>query len=124
MLNFVSSVFFFVSTVLTIVSNLFSYVIEKIPPTDRAFPTLFKQIQRKYFFDQGIEFVSISSVKVFFPTYVIWNKDSGDVHKFCTTLMEKTVGEIGILNSDLFSDQFFLQCMPKLGKREMYNCAS
>jgi hypothetical protein len=32
------------------------------------------------------------------------------VHKFCTTLMEKTVGEIGILNSDLFSDQFFLQC--------------
>ncbi len=24
--------------------------------------------------------------------------------------MEKTVGEIGILNSDLFSDQFFLQC--------------
>jgi hypothetical protein len=29
------------------------------------------------------------------------------VHKFCTTLMEKTVGEIGILNSDLFSDQFF-----------------
>jgi hypothetical protein len=32
------------------------------------------------------------------------------VHKFCTTLMEKTVGEIGILNSDLFSDQFFFQC--------------
>jgi hypothetical protein len=24
--------------------------------------------------------------------------------------MEKTVGGIGILNSDLFSDQFFLQC--------------
>jgi hypothetical protein len=32
------------------------------------------------------------------------------VHKLCTALMEKTVGEIGILNSDLFSDQFFLQC--------------
>jgi hypothetical protein len=29
------------------------------------------------------------------------------MHKFCTTLMEKSVGEIGILNSDLFSDQFF-----------------
>jgi hypothetical protein len=40
-------------------------------PTDRAFPTLFKQMQRKYFFDQGIEFVFISSVKVFFPTCVI-----------------------------------------------------
>ncbi len=38
---------------------------------------------------------------------MIWNEDSGDVQKFCTTLMEKTVGEIGILNSDLFSDQFF-----------------
>jgi hypothetical protein len=25
--------------------------------------------------------------------------------------MEKTVSEIGILNSDLISDQFFLQCM-------------
>ncbi len=81
--------------------------IEKILPTDRAVPTLFKQIQRKYFFDQGIEFVSVSSVKVFFPTCVIFKKDSGDVHKFCTTLMEKTVGEIGILNSDLFSDHFF-----------------
>jgi hypothetical protein len=27
--------------------------------------------------------------------------------------MEKTVGGVGILNSDLFSDQFFLQCMPR-----------
>ncbi len=85
--------------------------IEKILPTDRAVPTLFKQIQRKYFFDQGIEFVSVSSVKVFIPTCVILKKDSGDVHTFCTTLTEKTVGEIGILNSDLFSDQFFLQCL-------------
>jgi hypothetical protein len=84
--------------------------IEKNLPTDRAVPTLFKQIQRKYFFDPGIEFVSISSVKVFFPTCVIKKKDSGGVHKFCTTLMEKTVGEIGILNRDLFSDQFFFQC--------------
>ncbi len=84
--------------------------IEKINPTDIAVPTLFKQIQRNYFFYQGIEFVSVSSVKVFFPTCVILKKDSGDVHKFCTTLMEKTVGEIGILISDLFSDQFFLQC--------------
>jgi hypothetical protein len=38
---------------------------------------------------------------------MIKKKDSGDEHKFCTTLMEKTVGGIGILNSDLFSDQFF-----------------
>jgi hypothetical protein len=42
---------------------------------------------------------------------MILKKDSGDEHKFCTPLMEKTVGVIGILNSDLFSDQFFLQCM-------------
>ncbi len=41
---------------------------------------------------------------------MILKKDSGDEHKFCTTLMEKTVRGIGILNSDLFSDQFFLQC--------------
>jgi hypothetical protein len=41
---------------------------------------------------------------------MIFKKDSGDDHKFCTTLMEKTVGGIGIINSDLFSDQFFLQC--------------
>jgi hypothetical protein len=41
---------------------------------------------------------------------VIKKKDSGDEHIFCTTLMEKTVGEIGILNSELFSDQNFLQC--------------
>ncbi len=34
-------------------------------------------------------------------------KDLGDEHKSCTTLMEKTVGRIVILNSDLFSDQFF-----------------
>ncbi len=38
---------------------------------------------------------------------MILKKDSGDEHKFSTTLMEKTVGGIGILNSDLFSDQFF-----------------
>jgi hypothetical protein len=37
---------------------------------------------------------------------MIFKKDSGDEHKFCTPLMEKTVGVIGILNSDLFSDQF------------------
>jgi hypothetical protein len=42
--------------------------IEKIPPTDKAVPTLFKQKQQKYFFDRGIGFVSISSVKVFIPT--------------------------------------------------------
>jgi hypothetical protein len=41
---------------------------------------------------------------------MILKKDSGDEHKFCMTLMEKTVRGIGILNSDLFSDQFFLQC--------------
>jgi hypothetical protein len=81
--------------------------IEKFLHTDRAVPKLFKQIQRKYFFDQGIEFVPISSVKVFFSTCVILKKVNCDVHKFCTALMEKTVGEIGILNSDLFSDQFF-----------------
>jgi hypothetical protein len=48
--------------------------IEKILPTDRAVPTLFKQIHRKYFFDGGIGFVSISSVKVFIPTCVIKKK--------------------------------------------------
>jgi hypothetical protein len=46
-------------------------MIEKILPTDRAVPTLFKQMQWKYFFDEDIRFVSISSVKVFFPTSVI-----------------------------------------------------
>ncbi len=80
---------------------------KKFYPTDRAVPTLFIQIQRKDFFDLGIEFVSISGVKVFFPTCVILKKDSGDEHKFCTILMKKTVGEIGILNSELTSDQFF-----------------
>jgi hypothetical protein len=30
---------------------------------------------------------------------MILKKDSGDEHKFCITLMEKTVGKIGILNS-------------------------
>jgi hypothetical protein len=45
---------------------------------------------------------------------MIFKKASGDEHKFCTTLMEKTVGEIGILNSDLFSDQFFLQSINEL----------
>ncbi len=64
-------------------------------------------MQRKYFFDQDIEFVSISIVKVFFPTSVIKKNDLVDEYKFCTTLMEKTVGRIGIINSDLFSDQFF-----------------
>jgi hypothetical protein len=66
--------------------------IEKILLTGRTVPTIFKQIQRKYFFDRVIEFVSISSVKVFFPTSMIFKKVSGDEHKFCTTLMEKTVG--------------------------------
>ncbi len=84
--------------------------IEKILLTDRTVPTIFKQIQRKCFFDREIEFVSIRSVKLFFPTSMILKKVSGDEHKFCTTLMEKTVGGIGILNSDLFSDQFFSQC--------------
>ncbi len=83
--------------------------IEKKLLTDRKVPTLFKQIQRKYFFDREIEFVSIRSVKVLFPTFMILKKDSGDEHKFCTTLMGKTVGGIEIINSDLFSDQFFLQ---------------
>ncbi len=82
-------------------------VVEKTLPTDRAVTTLFKQIERKYFFDHGIGFVSISSVKVFFPTCVFYKIDCGDEHKFCTTLMEKLVGNIGILNSDLFSDHFF-----------------
>ncbi len=44
---------------------------------------------------------------------MIKKKAGGDEHKFCTTLMEKTIGGIGILNSDLFSDQFFLQCNVK-----------
>ncbi len=56
-----------------------------------------KQTQQKYFFDQEIGFVSISSVKVFFPTCMILKNDLGDEHNFCTTLMEKTLGRIGIL---------------------------
>jgi hypothetical protein len=52
---------------------------------------------------------------------MILKKDSGDEHKFCTTLMEKTVRRIGILNSDLFSDQFFLQCS-KLGDEILDLC--
>jgi hypothetical protein len=87
--------------------------IEKILLTDRTVPTLFKPIQRKYFFDREIEFVSISRVKVSFLTSIIFKKASGDEQKFCTAQMEKTVGGVGILNSDLFSDQFFLQCMPR-----------
>ncbi len=43
---------------------------------------------------------------------MIKKKDLGDEHKFCTTLMEKTVGRIGILNSDLISDQFFFSVYP------------
>ncbi len=74
--------------------------IEKILPKDRAVPTLFKQIQRKYFFDGEIGFVSISRVNVFFSTCMIKKKDSGDGHKFCITQMDKFVGKIGILNSD------------------------
>jgi hypothetical protein len=42
---------------------------------------------------------------------MIFKKASGDEHKFYTTLMEKTIVGVGILNNDLFSDQFFLQCM-------------
>ncbi len=82
---------------------------EQILLTDRTVPTLFKQIQRKFFFDREIEFVSISIVKVFIPISMIFKKASGDEHKFCITLMEKTIGGIGIPNGDLFSDQFFLQ---------------
>jgi hypothetical protein len=77
---------------------------------DKEISILFKQIQRKCFFDPDIGFFSISSVKVFFPFSMIKKEDRGDEHNFCTTLMEKTVGSIEILNSDLFSDQFFFQC--------------
>jgi hypothetical protein len=59
----------------------------------------FQHYLNKYIRNFWIGFASISSVKVFVPTCVIYKKDSGDEHKFCTTLMEKTVGEIGILNS-------------------------
>jgi hypothetical protein len=38
--------------------------------------------------------------QIFFPTCVIYKKDSGDEHKFSITLMEKNVGEVGILDSD------------------------
>jgi hypothetical protein len=78
--------------------------------TDRAVPTLFEQIQWKYFLDRYIGFVSIVSIIVIFPTRMILKEDSGDEHKFCTTLMEKTVSKKGILNSNLISDQFFFQC--------------
>jgi hypothetical protein len=59
------------------------------------------------FLTKGSNLFPTVASKFFFPICVILKKDSGDVHKFCTTLMEKTVGDIGILNSDLFSDQFF-----------------
>jgi hypothetical protein len=62
------------------------------------------------FFDPNIGIFSISNVKVFFPFSMLKKEDRGDEHNFCTTLMEKTIGKIGILNSDLFSDQFFFQC--------------
>ncbi len=71
--------------------------IEKILPKDRAVPTLFKPIQRKWFFDRDIEFFAVTSVKKCFPISMIKKKDIGDEHKFCTTLMEKTVGRIVIL---------------------------
>ena len=64
-------------------------------------------MQRKYSFDRDIGIVYISSVKILFPTSVIWKNDLGDEHKFFTILMEKAVGRIGIINNDLFSDQFF-----------------
>ncbi len=72
----------------------------------RAVPILYKQIQREYFLNWEIRFVSIRSIKVFFlPVWFL--KNSGDEHIFCTTMMEKTVGKIGILNRDWNSDQFF-----------------
>jgi hypothetical protein len=74
---------------------------------DREISIIIKQIQRKCFFDPDVRIFSISSVKVFFPFSMIKKEYRGDEHNFCTTLMEKTVGRIGILNSDLFSDQFF-----------------
>ncbi len=40
----------------------------------------------------------------FFPISVI--KKDPDEHKFCPTLIEKTVGRIEIQNSNLNSDQF------------------
>jgi hypothetical protein len=47
-------------TVLSLFSGIFW---NEIPfptlPTDRAVPTLLKQIQRKYFFDREVGFVSI-----------------------------------------------------------------
>jgi hypothetical protein len=47
------------------------------------------------------------------PTMKMINKkDHGDEHHFCMTLMEKTIGRIGILNSYLNYDQFFCQCIP------------
>jgi hypothetical protein len=47
--------------------------IEKILPTDRAVPTLFKQIQRKCFFDPDIEFFVVTSVKKIF-SWPLWSK--------------------------------------------------
>ncbi len=47
--------------------------------------------------------------KFFVPTSVIEEKDPGDEYKFCTILMDKTVGRIGIINSYFNSDQFSFQ---------------
>ncbi len=41
-----------------------------------------------------------SAVSMFFPYLYELKKDSGDEHKFFTTLTEKSVGRIEILNSD------------------------
>ncbi len=42
---------------------------------------------------------------------IIKKIDSGDDHKFCTTLMDKTVNRIEILNFDWNSDHCFWQCV-------------
>ena len=80
---------------------------KKFYPQIEQFQHYLNKYNGNIFLTQGSNLFPSVASKFFFPTCVILKKDSGDVHKFCTTLMEKTVGGIGILNSDLFSDQFF-----------------
>ncbi len=87
---------------------------KKSYPQIEQFLHYLNKCNENIFLTQGSNlFPSVVSKFFFLP---VWfkKKDSGDVHKFCTTLMEKTVGEIGILNSDLFSDQFFFSVASSL----------
>jgi hypothetical protein len=79
----------------------------KFYPRTEQFKYYLNKSNGNVFLTQTSNFLSSPASKKFFPDLYDLKKDLGDEHKFCTTLMEKTVGRIVILNSDLFSDQFF-----------------